>query len=149
MKKPLHNSVLILLVLCVLMNLCSCHNISRKEYYENVENYVAISGIIIYMNYNDDHTALYIAFSDMDPKVDDNNFKIVGGNVEIIKENRFDELVKIGDKATFVTAPHYYGDGYVMPLVSIEVNGVTYLEFETGFENFLTWLKNPINYLGL
>ena len=40
MKKPLHNSVLILLVLCVLMNLCSCYNISRKEYYENVENYV-------------------------------------------------------------------------------------------------------------
>ena len=149
MKKPLHNSVLILLVLCVLMNLCSCHNISRKEYYENIENYVAISGIIIYINYNDNHTALYIAFSDMDPKVDDNNFKIVGGNVEIIKENRFDELVKIGDKATFVTAPHYYGDGYVMPLVSIEVNGVTYLEFETGFENFLTWLTNPINYLGL
>ena len=71
---------------------------------------------------------------------DDNSFKIVGENLLIVRQNGIDEKLEIGDQVTFVTAPRYFGDGYVMPIVEITVNEEELLSFEDGFANFLKWL---------
>lgn len=58
-----------------------------------------------------------------------------------MQKNNIDEQIKIGDTIQFVTAPKYFGDGYVMPIVAISVDGEVLLEFEEGYANFLKWLE--------
>lgn len=121
------------------ITLVSCNN--YKSYYSDKSNYVTASGVIDHLKYNDDHSALYIGFSDLDYNFDDTCFKIVGGNLSIVQENGIDDKIKIGDKITFVTAPEYFGDGYVMPIVSITVGDEELLGFEQGYDNLLEWLN--------
>ena len=45
-----------------------------------------------------------------------------------------------------MTAPKCFGDGYVMPIVAVSVDGEVLLEFEEGFENFLEHLKKVIRF---
>ena len=37
----------------------------------------------------------------------------------------------------FVSAPEYFGDGYVMPIVSLSIGDTCYLEFDEGLNNLL------------
>lgn len=121
--------------------LTSCISIRYRIYYPVKDNYIEVSGVVIYMEYSDDHTVLYIAFSDMDRKLDDRSFKIVGENLLIVEKNGIDDKIKIGDRVTFVTAPKYFGDGYVMPIVAISANGESLLDFDEGFKNFMDYLN--------
>lgn len=121
--------------------LTSCISIRYRIYYPVKDNYIEVSGVVIYMEYSDDHTVLYIAFSDMDRKLDDRSFKIVGENLRIVEKNGIDDKIKIGDRVTFVTAPKYFGDGYVMPIVAISANGESLLDFDEGFKNFMDYLN--------
>lgn len=121
--------------------LTSCLSIRYRIYYPVKDNYIEVSGVVIYMKYNKDHTELHIAFSDMDRKLDDRTFKIVGENLRIVEKNGIDDKIKIGDRVTFVTAPKYFGDGYVMPIVAISANGESLLDFDEGFKNFMDYLN--------
>ena len=93
------------------------------------------------MEYSDDHTVLYIAFSDMDRKLDDRTFKIVGKNLQTVEKNGIGDKIKIGDRVTFITAPKYFGDGYVMPIVAISANGESLLDFDEGFKNLMDYMN--------
>ncbi len=121
--------------------LTSCLSIRYRIYYPVKDNYIEVSGVVIYMKYNNDHTELHIAFSDMDRKLDDRSFEIVGENLRIVEKNGIDDKIKIGDRVTFVTAPKYFGDGYVMPIVAISANGESLLDFDEGFKNFMDYLN--------
>lgn len=121
--------------------LTSCLSIRYRIYYPVKDNYIEVSGVVIYMKYNKDHTELHIAFSDMDRKLDDRSFEIVGENLRIVEKNGIDDKIKIGDRVTFVTAPKYFGDGYIMPIVAISANGESLLDFDEGFKNFMDYLN--------
>lgn len=121
--------------------LTSCLSIRYRIYYPVKDNYIEVSGVVIYMKYNKDHTELHIAFSDMDRKLDDRSFEIVGENLRIVEKNGIDDKIKIGDRVTFVTAPKYFGDGYVMPIVAISANGESLLDFDEGFKNFMDYMN--------
>ncbi|MDE6014773.1 MAG: hypothetical protein K2H41_03575 [Acetatifactor sp.] len=139
MKKKNSNKILIVLLLCTLF-LSACYSAKEKEYYVQKDNYVNASGTIRHIAYNDDGSALYLGFSELSPTFDDNSFKIVGDNLAIVQKNNIDEKIKMGDKIEFITAPRYFGDGYVMPIVAVSVNGEELLEFEEGYANLLKWL---------
>jgi hypothetical protein len=49
----------------------------------------------------------------------DNCFKLVGENLRTVQKNLDGKDFKLGDQLEFVTAPRYFGDGYVMPIVSL------------------------------
>ena len=53
----------------------------------------------------------------------------------------YDEHIQVGKTATFVTAAKYYGNGYVMPIVSLSIDNQHILEYEIGFPSLLNWLK--------
>lgn len=127
------------ILMCIALLLVPCA--SYSTYYSEKSNYVTASGVIDYLKYNDDRSALYIGFSDLDYKFDDTCFKIVGENLSIVQENGIDEKISVEDKVSFMTAPKYFGDGYVMPIVSISVNEEELLEFDQGVNNLLDWLK--------
>lgn len=140
-KTKIFNKLLMLLLLIGIFVLSACNSTKMKEYYRQKDNFINATGTIRHIAYNDDNSALYLGFSDLSPTFDDNSFKIVGDNLSIVQKNNIDEKIKIGDKIEFITAPRYFGDGYVMPIVALSVNGEDLLEFEEGYDNFLKWLE--------
>ena len=132
-------SIMLITSICVL--LCSCNSSGTIEYYSQKENYISVTGTVSSIKYNEEATALYIDFSELSPILDDTCFKIVGENLEIVKVNRIDDKLKIGEQITFVTAPKYFGDGYVMPIVAISISGENMLDFEEGYKNLIDWLS--------
>lgn len=140
-KRILLRIVTVATFLCViLVYICSCSSMDMNEYYLEKENYVNVHGTITNITYNDDSSVLYLEFSDLSPVLDDVCFKIVGENLEIVQKNGIENKVNIGNQISFVTAPRYFGDGYVMPIVAMSANGETLLDFEDGYVNWLNWL---------
>ena len=134
--------IMIIISICILLVLfCSCISSGKIEYYSQKENYISVTGTISSIKYNEEATALYIDFSELSPVLDDTCFKIVGENLEIVKAKEIDDKLKIGEQITFITAPQYFGDGYVMPIVAISISGENMLDFEEGYKNLLDWLS--------
>lgn len=129
-------------LLCLLVFSTSCTARKMKDYYSQKSNYVNATGIVTHISYNENRSALYLGFSNLNPQFDDNSFKIVGDNLPIVQQNDIDEKIKIGDQVDFITAARYFGDGYVMPIVEISVNEEELLSFEDGFANLLKWLDD-------
>lgn len=130
---------LLILLSCLLLS-TSCTANKMQDYYSQETNYISATGIVTHISYNEEKTALYFGFSDLSPQFDDNSFKIVGDNLPIVQEKGIDKKIKIGDEVSFITAPRYFGDGYVIPIVEISVNEEKLLDFEEGFANLLKWL---------
>ena len=140
--KPICKLLAALLVLCLWVTLLSaCDRKKMLDYYSEKENYVDATGTVVHIKYNEDETALYLGFSDLSYNFDDTCFKIVGENLRIVREKGIDNKLKLGDQIKFTSAPRYFGDGYVMPIVAIHVNGECLLDFEAGYTNLLDWLK--------
>lgn len=131
----------IVLTCIMLVFLCSCSSSQKIKYYSQKENYISVTGTVSNIKYNEDTTALYIDLSELSPVLDDTCFKIVGENLEIVKANKIDDKLKTGEQITFITAPKYFGDGYVMPIVAITIDGENLLNFEEGYKNLLDWLS--------
>lgn len=141
-KKILNTKRIAVLIslLCMMMFLTSCTAAKMREYYSQRDNYITATGTVSHIAYNEDETALYIWFSEITPKLDDNSFKIVGDNLQIVHEAGIVDKIKEGDTVSFVTAPRYFGDGYVMPIVAISTSEEEFLMFDEGMENLLKWL---------
>lgn len=134
--------VFVILISYLIIFSTSCAGKEMKEYYSQKSNYISAEGIVTHISYNEDKTALYLGFSDLNPQFDDNSFKIVGDNVPIVQQNGIDDKIKKGYKVNFITAKRYFGDGYVMPIVEISINDEELLSFEEGFFNLLKWLDD-------
>ena len=119
----------------------SCNKKIKIDYYSKEENYIIARGTLVHMKYSDDSSVLYLGFSDLEPAFADTAFKIVGNNLNIAKKNGINEKLEMGKTIEFITAPRYWGDGFVYPIVAITVDGKTLLEFEEGLPNFLEHLK--------
>lgn len=141
-KISLLKLIMIITTTCILLVLlCSCNSSEIIEYYSQKENYISVTGTVSDIKYNEDTTALYIDLSELSPVLDDTCFKIVGENLQIVKTNKIDDKLKTGEQITFITAPKYFGDGYVMPIVAISISGENLLDFEEGYKNLLDWLS--------
>ena len=138
-KKSLLKLFVTIFSICLL--LCSCDLSKKIEYYSQKENYIDVTGTVSFINYNEADTGLYIGLSEISPVLDDTCFKIVGKNLEIVKDNEIDNKLQIGAQITLMTAPKYFGDGYVMPIVAISISGDSLLDFEEGYKNLLDWLS--------
>lgn len=142
MKKFSQKLIMLITTACImLVFLCSCNSPGKIKYYLQKENYISVTGTVSNIAYNEDSTALYVDFSKLSPVLDDTCFKIVGENLKIVQTNKIDDKLKTGEQITFITAPKYFGDGYVMPIVAISINGENLLDFEEGYKNLLDWLS--------
>ena len=90
---------------------------------------------------NEETGAVYINFSETTPALDDKCFKIVGQNAVLALSRDIAARIAPGCQVEFITAPRYFGDGYVMPIVSVSVEGETLLEFNDGFVNLQEQIK--------
>lgn len=67
-------------------------------------------------------------------------FIIVKENRIRLEENGFFEAADKNAVITIKTHPYICWDGWSFPVVSVEMEGVCYLDFETGKENWLNYL---------
>ena len=132
---------ILIIILCVASCLSACYAHRKQEYYSQKDNYVTATGTLTYISYDEDGTGIYLSFSELTPRFNDNCFKIVGENYEIAQENGLNEKLEEGKRIDFVSAPRYFGDGYIMPIVAISVDGEVLLDFEEGYNNWLEWIE--------
>lgn len=139
-KRGISVILLWIIVLCMPVVFCAC-KAEKIEYYSQKENYVEATGILTHVKYNEDATELCLGFSDLSYPFDDIGFEIVGENLRIAQDNGIDSKAVLGEQVTFKTAPRYFGDGYIMPIVAIYIDGECLLDFETGYDNLMKWLS--------
>ncbi len=125
-----------LFVFCI-VNLTGCYYLREKHYYSNENNFVTVTAEFYYINYDDKAPALYLGFLDLPEEFSDDCFKLSGENLKIVEEKGGEDCFAVGDTIEFITAPRYFGDGYVMPIVAISINGESLLDYEQGYENFM------------
>lgn len=134
-------SVILIPSLCLVLTLSGCMRAKQRAYYVQQDNYINAAGIVTHVAYSDDYTTLYLGFEELTPEFDDTCFKIIGDSLLIVQERGIDEKLRLGDRIEFITAPKYFGDGYIMPIVGITIDGETLLEFEEGYESLMEWLN--------
>ena len=139
-KYVLKQAIGIISVALIFVSFTACNRKEMISYYRDESHYITATGIVSYISYNAYSNAWYLCFADLSFEFDDNCFKVVGENIPIVqgKIGNFNTLC--GKEVSFVTAPKYFGDGYVMPLVSLTVDGETILNDQDGVANFLEWL---------
>ncbi len=138
--KKIYIRTFVVIMLINLLVLCSCYYAEEKAYYSDKENFITATGTVVHIKYNENKTELHLGFSDMSQKFSDNAFMIIGDNLTIVQEKGIDEKLEMGDQIEFITAPGYFGDGYIMPIVGITIDGETLLEFDEGYENLMETL---------
>ena len=120
--------------------------VKKLAYYAKRESYAGGGGVLTYIKEDEETGTLYLAFEGTDaPYGENDTFKLIPENYRIAKEAGLKEKLLPGAEATFVSAPRCFGDGYVLPIVSITVDGVAYLSFEEGYGNLNQWLRNCRN----
>lgn len=137
MKKRL---IALVLLLCIILSCTSCKR-TKLQYYSQKENYITAEGTVAFIAYNDDSSFVTYSLDNVTPFFDDRGFKLVGDNLVIAQENGIDELIKVGDTIKFVSAPKYFGDGYIFPIVALSKDDRVFLEFEEGYSNLIQWIK--------
>ena len=134
--------ILLLLIICIAIFLSSCNAKQQLEYYSNPDNYITVVGTVTHIKYNEERDSLYLGLHQIPTEFSDNSFKIVGENLLIAQENGIDQKLKIGEQVEFISAPKYFGDGYVMPIVGLTVDGEILLTFEQGYRNWIEWITD-------
>ncbi|MBO5701901.1 MAG: hypothetical protein J6S71_05645 [Clostridia bacterium] len=133
------------ILMCLIISLSSCDfskplRTKMQSYYSDDTNYVTLSGIVASMS--DDGRKLGI-------KITTENHGITHPKLEDIYEFHVffedDEAwvgIELNDPVTFTTAPMYFYNGHILPIVFLAKDGEVYLELEDGKAQLLTWVEN-------
>ena len=140
-KQFMYKTIISVSIFILLTIFTACSYRAQHDYYSSRDNYVSATGIVDYMAYSENADALYLELSELTPAFDDTCFKFVGDNLLLVQKGGIDEKIKVGNQIEIITAPKYFGDGYVMPIVAISINGESLLNFDEGYENLLKWLE--------
>ena len=114
--------------------------VSEYNYYKDPTQFVELSAEVDYIHW--DTNRLTIGMTDIPEGFSERTFKIEGEAYDVVLENGLKEQLALGQTITFMAAPRYFGNGYVMPIVEISVDGVEYLSFDEGYP----YLLNEYNF---
>ena len=135
----------VLLIALFVLNSCNSLIAHQKKqelnYYSNPNVFERISGQICFINDNAEERSLYIGFYDVPEGYSDNTFVFQGKNYDLIINNGVKSKLNLEARIEIVTSPEYFGDGYVMPIVALSIDGDELLDFQTGYDNFIEGLK--------
>lgn len=115
-------------------------NVREYHYYKDPTQFVELSAEVAYIHWGSN--SLVLGMTDIPEGFSERTFKIEGEAYDAVLENGLKEQLTTGQRITFMSAPQYFGNGYVMPIVEISVDGVEYLSFEEGHP----YLLNEYNF---
>ena len=69
------------------------------------------------------------------------SIQITGKTFDTLLESGFFDKVQEGTVLTIYSHPEYWWNGWDYPLIAVSIGDEVYLDFETGKQNWLDWLK--------
>lgn len=121
------------------LSIC-CSKIKQREYYKDENNYLTSNAVVKEIIYKNEDNGIYLWLDHLDSAYQDSTFVLRGENVNIAIENGITNKVSTGTEITFTSAPRYFWDGYLMPIVYLKVNDEVLLHFKEGYGNLLDML---------
>ena len=106
-----------------------------------------------YVKYQDEYFSVEVAFNEIKyiheyregylyvTSPTDETYFVCGSSYYMLIESGFFDNVDEGAVLTIYTHPYIAWDGWVLPVVGIAVGDKEYIDFETGKQNWLDWLK--------
>ena len=116
--------------------LCGCCE-REKAYYKERSNYITEEAVVEQISFDEELHRLYFTLSGINEKYQDDFFKVQGDSVDILLNHDILNQIKPGSVITYTSAPHYFGDGYCMPIVEVHYDGEEFLSFEDGYNNLM------------
>ena len=110
------------------------------DYYSNNDNYTYLSGEVVKLK----EDIIYVNII-----TDNSDFRMYASgylDFQIYTKNNLQEVIFVGDNVIFVSAPEYFYDSYILPIVYLEKEETVYLTFEEGKNNLLNWIDENINF---
>ena len=103
----------------------------------DINNYITEEAVVDTITYDKKLEYIGIRLSDISDAYQGERFIIEGENLDVVIENDILGKIKTNDIIDFTSAPAYFGNGYVMPIVQLSIDGETLLSFEEGYANLL------------
>ena len=124
----------------LLLALVGCGGVAKsveKEYYMDVNNYITEEAVVDTITYDKKLEYIGIRLSEISDAYQGERFIIEGENLDIVLANGILEKIEPNSVIEFTSAPAFFGNGYLMPIVQLSINGETLLSFEEGYANLL------------
>ncbi len=136
MKKTLST---ILTFVFILLAFCSCNfntPLRKKmlEYYSDDDNYVELQGSVISPE-NDR------GYMEIDILTESHGFPLNAQTGYGEFESGLIYNLNPGDEITFISAPMYFYNGHVLPIMALKKDEVVILAFEDGKSSYLAWIE--------
>jgi hypothetical protein len=103
----------------------------------DVNNYITEEAVVDTITYDKKLEYIGIRLSEISDAYQGERFIIEGENLDIVLANGILEKIEPNSVIEFTSAPAFFGNGYLMPIVQLSVNGETLLSFEEGYANLL------------
>jgi len=130
-----------LLCMTLFVSVSGCYASREKAYYSNRDNFITEEAIVENIIYIQESNKIVLWLADIDPSYQAKEFMISGNNASEAIENEIMSKVNIGDTIIFTSAPHYFGNGYFMPIIGITIENTEILNMETGYQNLMNSYK--------
>ena len=134
--------LLFLIPITIYLILASQKYIQKQmiDYYSNDDNYTYLSGEVVKLKEDIIYVNIITENSDFKMYVTNDLDFILYAN------NNLYDIIFVGDIVTFCSAPEYFYDSYILPIVYLEKEETVYLTFEEGKNNLLNWIDENINF---
>jgi len=123
-----------LFAVIALLSGCKYH---EKKYYANFDHFITEEAVVENIIYNEEDHYIALWLDELDAAYQDNSFIIRSHNTDVVLENDLLDTLQIGDTITFTSAPQIFGDGYMMPIVGLSIEGKELLNINTGYQNLM------------
>lgn len=127
-------------MIVLLFALAGCGGVAKsveKEYYMDINNYITEEAVVDTITYDKKLEYIGIRLSDISDAYQGERFIIEGENLDIVLSNGILEKIEPNSVIEFTSAPAFFGNGYLMPIVQLSIDGETLLSFEEGYANLL------------
>lgn len=141
----------LLFCLCLILLLTACDfnaplRNKMLDYYNKDDNYVQVTGVILKTEYLEEIDQLRIGIEML---TKDHSFSSVV-EVEhvdfvIVHWSQYNFELETNDTVVFTSAPFYFYNGHIYPIVEIWKDGQEYLSFQEGKAAYIEWIENTFD----
>ena len=127
-------------MIVLLLALVGCGGVAKsveKEYYMDINNYITEEAVVDTITYDKKLEYIGIRLSDISDAYQGERFIIEGENLDVVLSNGILEKIEPNSVIEFTSAPAFFGNGYLMPIVQLSIDGEILLSFEEGYANLL------------
>jgi hypothetical protein len=141
-------TVFLLVVTICILSLIGCDfdaplRNKMLPYYENDQSYGKLEGIILSVEYSKDLDELFLKIiaDGTNPEFEERSRTEGYMRFVLVHWSEYAFPLEEGDTVVFTSAPMYFYNGHVWPIVQLEKEGIEYLSLFEGKANYLRWIE--------